>query len=88
MEHLRAALFADEHEDRIGVVDALLNKARKGDIRAIELCMYYAIGKPTESIDLTVGIRAAASRLAGELGIDDSAVQAQVDDLIAAAKRR
>ena len=84
---LRAALYSDGPQDRIGVIEALLTKARKGDMRAIELVLYYALGKPTEHVDMTLGIRAAASRMAEELGIDDAKVQTQIDGLLAAKRR-
>ena len=80
--YIRAHLFADQAQDRIGIIDVLLQQARRGNIRAIELSLWYGIGKPTETIDLTVKVREAATRLAEELGIDDSLVQSQVESLI------
>jgi hypothetical protein len=80
--YIRAHLFADQAQDRIGIIDVLLQQARRGNIRAIELSLWYGIGKPTETIDLTVKVREAATRLAEELGIDDSLIQSQVDSLV------
>ena len=81
-EYLRANLFANGETDTQGILDVLMAQARKGNIRAIELCLWYGIGKPTETVDLTIKVREAATRLAEQLGIDDGLVQSQVDALI------
>jgi len=36
-----------------GVAQALLNKAAKGDTKAIELCLHYGIGKPTDKVEVS-----------------------------------
>jgi hypothetical protein len=81
-QKLRDALFASGPDDQLGILDVLIAGARKGDTRKIELCLWYGIGKPTETVDLTLRVREAASRLAQELGIDDSLVQSQVESLL------
>jgi hypothetical protein len=80
--YIRSHLFADQAQDRIGIIDVLMQQARRGNIRAIELSLWYGIGKPTETIDLTVKVREAATRLAQEMGIDDAKVQSEVDALV------
>ena len=80
--YIASHLFADQAQDRIGIIDVLMQQARRGNIRAIELSLWYGIGKPTETIDLTVKVREAATRLAQEMGIDDSLVQSQVESLL------
>jgi len=49
---LREHMLADGEGDA-GIVDALIAKARKGDTRAIELCLHYGIGKPTDKVELS-----------------------------------
>jgi hypothetical protein len=81
-KYIAGHLFADQAQDRIGIIDVLMQQARKGNIRAIELSLWYGIGKPTETVDLTLRVREAATRLAQEMGIDDSKVQGEVDALV------
>jgi hypothetical protein len=85
-KYIASHLFADQAQDRIGIIDVLMQQARRGNIRAIELSLWYGIGKPTETIDLTVKVREAATRLAQEMGIDDSLVQSQVESLLGGKK--
>lgn len=50
VDALRAVLFADGDN---AIIPALVAKAIKGDIRAIELCLAYGIGKPTDRVELS-----------------------------------
>jgi hypothetical protein len=86
--YLRSHLFTDGPNDRIGILDALLNQARKGNIRAIELCLWYGVGKPTETIDMTVRLREYVATFAAERGIEESLALAEVDALLDAARTR
>jgi hypothetical protein len=79
---LQDRMWADGPQDRQGILNVLHAQALKGNIRAIELCLWYGIGKPTETVDLTLRVREAATRLAQEMGIDDSKVQGEVDALV------
>lgn len=40
-------------EGSLDAATALIEKARKGDIKAIELVLAYGIGKPTEKVELS-----------------------------------
>ena len=58
LKAIRDALYIEETgEDGktaiSGVIPALISKAKDGDMRAIELCMSYGIGKPTEKLEVT-----------------------------------
>lgn len=44
------ALIKDGAED---AAKALVAKARKGDIKAIEMVLHYAVGKPTDKLELS-----------------------------------
>lgn len=87
-EYLRAHLFSSGPEDRVGILDALLAQARKGNIRAIELCLWYGVGKPTEIIDMTVRLREYVVAFAAERGIEEDMALAEVDALLDAARSR
>lgn len=51
---LRESLFGTgSDKDAKGIVDALIAKALKGDTRAIELCLHYGIGKPTDKVEVS-----------------------------------
>jgi hypothetical protein len=79
---LQDRMWADGPTDRQGILDVLYAQAMKGNIKAIELTLWYGFGKPTETVDLTLRVREAATRLAQEMGIDDSKVQGEVDALV------
>jgi len=49
--HLREFMLGDD--EKAGIVDALIVKAMKGDTRAIELCLHYGIGKPTDKVEVS-----------------------------------
>lgn len=51
VETLREALFVKGDEK--GIIPALVAKAIKGDLKAIELCLAYGIGKPTDRVELS-----------------------------------
>lgn len=48
---IRAALESEEPDKAI--LDALIAKAVKGDTKAIELCLHYGIGKPTDKVEVS-----------------------------------
>lgn len=86
--YLRSHLFTDGPNDRIGILDALLRQARKGNIRAIELCLWYGVGKPTETIDMTVRLREYVVAIAAEQGVEEAQALAEVDAMLNAARSR
>lgn len=67
---LRAALFSDEKAERLGILQVVILKALKGDMKAIELCLAYGIGKPVERVELRLDVNAAAQAIAIESGLD------------------
>lgn len=77
---LRSALFANGERDSMGILSVLIGRAMKGDMRAIELCLAYGIGKPTERVDIRLDVRSAAEQVAAETG-------ASADWLLAEAER-
>jgi hypothetical protein len=50
---LRDFMLGEDEDTGPGIVDALIAKAMKGDTRAIELCLHYGIGKPTDKVELS-----------------------------------
>ena len=84
---IRAALLSDGAEDALGVVDVLIARARKGERWAVEMCMHYGIGKPTEVIDLTLRLREYVAAYAAEAGIEEEQALAEVDAILAARRR-
>lgn len=85
---LRERLFSSGPEDRRGILEALVAQAMKGNIRAIELCLWYGVGKPTEVIDMTVRLREYVTTMAREQGIEEALALAEVDALLNAANSR
>lgn len=87
VEKIRAALVSDGSKDQLGIVDVLIARARKGERWAVEMCMHYGIGKPTEVIDLTLRLREMVATFAEEAGLDESQALAEVDAILAARRR-
>ena len=77
LAQIRAAL---EDTGTSGVVPALLRKASEGDVRAIELCLSYGIGKPTEKVELSGSHE-------GLMFVVPALARLSDDELDAAAKR-
>lgn len=49
---LREAIFT-ETPDGPAILDAMIRKARKGDMRAIEASLHYGLGKPTDKVEVS-----------------------------------
>lgn len=54
-QYLRALRKALPEKEIAAIVNMLLGRAKKGDVRAAQLLLEYAIGKPTAYVDAHIG---------------------------------